>query len=63
MSSTLKIFEKGLVNIIHNMAKIEIGKFLKKSKGYYFDIGCFHPIRYSNTLFIQKRLARHEYRR
>ena len=34
----------------------EIGKFFeKKSKGYYFDIGCFHPIRYSNTFNLFKK--------
>ena len=34
----------------------EIGKFFeKKSKGYYFDIGCFHPIRYSNTFYLFKK--------
>ena len=34
----------------------EIGKFFeKKTRGYYFDIGCFHPIRYSNTYHLFKR--------
>ena len=34
----------------------EIGKFFqKKNKGYYFDIGCFHPIRYSNTFYLFKK--------
>ena len=34
----------------------EIGKFFeKKSKGNYFDIGCFQPIRYSNTFYLFKK--------
>mgnify|MGYP001323359358 CR=1 FL=1 len=34
----------------------EIAKFFeKKSAGYYFDIGCFHPIRYSNTFYLFKK--------
>ncbi len=34
----------------------EIGKFFeKKPQGYYFDIGCFHPIRYSNTFYLFKK--------
>ena len=34
----------------------EIGKFFeKKPHGYYCDIGCFHPIRYSNTFYLFRR--------
>jgi len=34
----------------------EIAKFFEnKKKGTYFDIGCFHPIKYSNTYFLFKR--------
>ena len=34
----------------------EISKFFKKiPKGYYCDIGCFHPIKYSNTFYLFKR--------
>ena len=34
----------------------EISKFFKKKlKGYYCDIGCFHPIKYSNTFYLFKR--------
>ena len=29
--------------------------FKKKTRGYYCDIGCFHPIRYSNTFYLFKR--------
>ena len=34
----------------------EIAKFFeKKRNGVYFDIGCFHPIKYSNTYFLFKK--------
>ncbi|MDC3054089.1 FkbM family methyltransferase [bacterium] len=34
----------------------EISKFFKKKpKGHYCDIGCFHPIKYSNTFYLFKR--------
>ena len=34
----------------------EIGKFFeKKPQGFYCDIGCFHPIRYSNTFYLFKK--------
>ena len=34
----------------------EIAKFFeKKTKGYYCDIGCFHPVRYSNTFYLFKK--------
>ena len=34
----------------------EIGKFFKKKPtGNYCDIGCFHPIRYSNTYYLFKK--------
>ena len=34
----------------------EIAKFFKNKKnGVYFDIGCFHPVRYSNTYFLFKK--------
>tara|TARA_A100001015_G_scaffold253866_1_gene294320 strand:- start:4883 stop:5596 length:714 start_codon:yes stop_codon:yes gene_type:complete len=29
--------------------------FKKKTRGYYCDIGCFHPIRYSNTFHLFKK--------
>ena len=34
----------------------EIANFFKKKvRGYYCDIGCFHPIRYSNTFYLFKK--------
>ena len=34
----------------------EIAKFFENKKnGTYFDIGCFHPIKYSNTYFLFKK--------
>jgi hypothetical protein len=32
-----------------------IDKFFKNFRGKYVDIGCFHPIKYSNTLLLYKR--------
>jgi hypothetical protein len=32
-----------------------IDKFFKNFNGKYVDIGCFHPIKYSNTLLLYKR--------
>ena len=29
--------------------------FEKKKLGFYVDVGCFHPIRFSNTLFLYKK--------
>ncbi|MDC1112474.1 FkbM family methyltransferase [Candidatus Pelagibacter sp.] len=29
--------------------------FEKKELGFYIDVGCFHPIRFSNTLFLYKK--------
>ena len=29
--------------------------FEKKNLGFYVDVGCFHPIRFSNTLFLYKK--------
>ena len=29
--------------------------FIKKKIGFYVDVGCFHPIRFSNTLFLYQK--------
>jgi len=29
--------------------------FENRKKGFYIDVGCFHPIRFSNTLFLHKK--------
>ena len=29
--------------------------FEKKTRGFYIDVGCFHPIRFSNTLFLYQK--------
>ena len=53
----IKISKKGLKNIILSMVKTrKLVNFLKKNlKGNYCDIGCFHPIRYSNTYYLFKK--------
>ena len=37
---------------------IVVINFLKKSLGYYVDVGCYHPIDGNNTYFVFKKVGK-----
>ena len=60
LSLYLNIIKYRLRNLFKSINKNENINFLKKyfkskKNGFYIDVGCYHPIRLSNTMFLYSK--------